>query len=535
MTKNYLEKTKIVVSTAIMMTVLTLMLTACSTKDQNGNAADNSNVLAKEVVSTDYDIKKVETSNDVAISDGDYDLYVELLGGSGKSTVTSPAKAKVNNGNIIVLIEWSSPNYDYMIVNGEKYLPVNSSGNSVFEIPIEQFECDIEVIADTVAMSKPHEIEYRLSFSKDNNSSAEVTTSDFENEGEESFPQEVKDWINNHKLTGKLERKYAEKFGVSYYDDKYCILTINGTDAYLLSKNEEDIPSDLPEKISVIRVPVSNTYVVSSASYNYFSTLDALSSISLTSLKKDEVDDEKLNKKLSDGTVKYAGKYSAPDYELLLSEGCSLVVENTMILHSIDVLNQLKKLKINTMIDYSSKESTPLGRMEWIKLYGMLTDKEEESIDIFNEKEASLVQKYENTGKKVAYFYITNSGSVVVRKNQDYIASLIEIAGGEYAFNGLSEYDGTGTMTIQKEAFFEAVSDCDYLLYNTTISGGFNDLSELISKCEVLKNTKAFKDGNIYCTTENIYVKAMELPEIAEDINKVLKGDSSLKYIYKLN
>lgn len=97
-------------------------------------------------------------------SEGDM-VAVTLSGGSGKSTVESPAKVSTNaDGQKIVTIIWSSPNYDYMIIDGEKILPVNTEGNSTFEIPISDVPCSIDVIADTVAMSKPHEIEYNLSF-----------------------------------------------------------------------------------------------------------------------------------------------------------------------------------------------------------------------------------------------------------------------------------------------------------------------------------------------------------------------------------
>lgn len=94
----------------------------------------------------------------------DYTIDVTLEGGSGKSTITSPAKVRLTDDCYILIVEWSSPNYDYMIVNEEKLLPVNSDGNSVFEIQMCSFDEPLDVIADTVAMSKPHEIEYTISF-----------------------------------------------------------------------------------------------------------------------------------------------------------------------------------------------------------------------------------------------------------------------------------------------------------------------------------------------------------------------------------
>lgn len=98
------------------------------------------------------------------IADGVYSIDVTLEGGSGRTTVVSPAKITVTNGVMVATIEWTSPNYDYMLVNGEKYLPVNTEGNSVFEIPVAALDVALDVIGDTVAMSKPKEIEYTLTF-----------------------------------------------------------------------------------------------------------------------------------------------------------------------------------------------------------------------------------------------------------------------------------------------------------------------------------------------------------------------------------
>ena len=108
-----------------------------------------------------------ETTNEAAsveVTDGTYSIDVTLGGGSGKSTVLSPAMITVANGSMVAKIEWSSPNYDYMLVNGEKYLTVNTEGNSVFEIPVAALDVELDVIGDTVAMSSPREIEYTLTF-----------------------------------------------------------------------------------------------------------------------------------------------------------------------------------------------------------------------------------------------------------------------------------------------------------------------------------------------------------------------------------
>ena len=112
-------------------------------------------------------VRNAEPKTEQAVetpADGAYTAAVVLEGGSGRATVESPAALTVAEGKMTATIVWSSPNYDYMIVDGEKYLPTNTEGNSTFEIPVAALGTPLAVTADTVAMSKPHEIEYTLTF-----------------------------------------------------------------------------------------------------------------------------------------------------------------------------------------------------------------------------------------------------------------------------------------------------------------------------------------------------------------------------------
>ena len=111
--------------------------------------------------------KNAPSSASSDIEDGEYTVEVTLEGGSGKSSVESPAKLTVENGKAFAEIVWNSPNYDYMIIDGEKVLPFNTDGNSSFKIPVSEFDSKIDVKADTTAMSEPHEIEYTLYFNSE--------------------------------------------------------------------------------------------------------------------------------------------------------------------------------------------------------------------------------------------------------------------------------------------------------------------------------------------------------------------------------
>ena len=117
--------------------------------------------------------EEAQAENTLQLKDGIYTVDLAFEGGSGKAKVLSPATVTVSGENVTATIQWSSPNYDYMIVDGEKYLPVNTEGDSVFEIPVLFFDKPMDVIGDTVAMSKPHEIEYALTFYSDTMKSAE--------------------------------------------------------------------------------------------------------------------------------------------------------------------------------------------------------------------------------------------------------------------------------------------------------------------------------------------------------------------------
>ena len=122
----------------------------------------NHKVSVKNPVKEDGAEKK--TVADLNLEDGDYTTEVTLEGGSGRATVDSPAAITIKDGEATATIVWSSPNYDYMLVDGEKYLPTNTEGNSTFEIPVSALDTALDVTADTVAMSTPHEIEYTLTF-----------------------------------------------------------------------------------------------------------------------------------------------------------------------------------------------------------------------------------------------------------------------------------------------------------------------------------------------------------------------------------
>ena len=335
-----------------------------------------------------------------------------------------------------------------------------------------------------------------------------------------------------------MELSYAREFAVDYYNKDYALITISDGSQYLVIPEGETEPSDLSEEIVVLQKPVENIYLVASAVMDMFVSLDSLDSIRFSGLQENGWYIEDARKAMQSEDILYAGKYSAPDYEKILEEGCDLAIENTMIYHTPEVQEQLEKFGIPVLVDYSSYEENPLGRTEWVKLYGLLTGHEKEAEEAFaSEKEAfETVSDSEQTGKTVAFFYITANGEANVRRPEDYLSKMIEMAGGEYVIQDTGDEDSTSsTITMQMEEFYAQAKDADYIIYNSTIDGEIRTIEELLGKSQLLKNFKAVQEENVYCTTKNLYQSTMELGTIIRDIHGMLHdNEEDLTYIYKL-
>lgn len=127
----------------------------------------NAEPLAEDAALSETDSAEVCGVAKITETDGEYLCNVTLEGGSGKAKIDSPAKISISDEKTLAVIVWSSKNYDYMLIDGEKYLPLEGYETSAFEIPVVCFDEAFTVIADTVAMSTPHEIEYTLCFDSD--------------------------------------------------------------------------------------------------------------------------------------------------------------------------------------------------------------------------------------------------------------------------------------------------------------------------------------------------------------------------------
>ncbi len=328
------------------------------------------------------------------------------------------------------------------------------------------------------------------------------------------------------KSTGSMDLQYADQFSVDYYDGGYALITIADQDQYLLVPEGKQVPQELSSKITVLQQPLDNIYLAASSAMDLFDGLDALDCVTMTSTAQKDWSLPHVTQAMQQGKLQYIGKYNTPDYETLLAEKCQIAVESTMITHNPEVKEQLEKLNIPVLVEHSSYEAHPLGRMEWIKLYGLLLGKTEEAEKFFDEKvqQVNRIQTTD-TGKTVAFFYISSTGSVNVRKPGDYVSKMIDMAGGSYVPTAQQlkvEDNALSTMNMQMEAFYAAAKDADYIIYNSTIEGDLQNLSQLTEKSSLLKDFKAVRNGNVWCTEKNMFQQTTGAADMIEDLNRIV-------------
>ncbi len=317
--------------------------------------------------------------------------------------------------------------------------------------------------------------------------------------------------------------QYATQFRADRCNDGSTLLTI-GEQKYLVVPEGNSVPGDLDASTVVLQQPLDNIYLVSSSAMDPILALDGLGAVGLSGTKENSWYLPAVKAAMAEGSIQYAGKYSMPDYEMILAKHCSLAIENTMIYHTPEVKETLESFDIPVLVERSSYESDPLGRMEWIKLYGILLNKEEKAEQIFAaaEQEIQPLLDQEPTGKTVAFFSITSNNLVTVRKGSDYVAKMIEMAGGSYVFSELTdEGNNLATINLSLEDFYAGAKDADVLIYNSTIEGMVESRAALVEKCPMLADFKAVQNGDVWVTSQSLFQESMSLADLILDMNKV--------------
>lgn len=514
---------------------------------------------------------------------------VATKGGSGKAAVISPATLLEKDGRAFARITWSSRNYDYIISDGKKYLNENPGGNSTFTFPLPQAKnrkgleyesgkpFSVKIKADTLAMGTPHEIDYELCFGV--LESAAETAAESAEKKSPAVAAASSGGISFDSLEkcGRLNLSYAEEFSVDFYRIRkpensgaggnvaeggiYSLVKIKNGENFLLAPlDSQPVISgksaeirNLPENTFLLGKPVGNAYLVSTSAMDFIVRLGVLDKIRFSGARESGWLISEARSAMKAGKILYAGKYSAPDYELLLSRGSDLAIENTMIYHSPAVKEKLEELGIPVVVERSGYEKNPLGRLEWVKFYGILFGKLPEAEKYFD-GEAKRISvalssgksggaESEKRAKKVGFFFVSSSGAVSARNSGDYISKMIEMAGGEYvpSANSLSSdsksSDSGGsarsTVSMQFESFYASASGADIIIYDRSIDKNLKTLSQLKKKNPLFSDFKAVKSGDVYCTKDDFFQRTTGTADFIIDLEKIIeKGKNAENLVF---
>ena len=323
-----------------------------------------------------------------------------------------------------------------------------------------------------------------------------------------------------------MELSFAKCFTVDYFDAGYALVCVADGNRYLVVPEGAAPPEGLSSDVQVLYQPLGDVYLAASDSMCLFDALGAVDRITVSGIERDDWFVPAARDAMDAGAIVYGGKYRSPDYELLLARGVRLAIESTMINHTPDVREKLQEMGIPVLVELSSYESEPLGRAEWIRLYGLLCGKDEQASQVFDQQvERVGAIDVPATQKTVAFFYLNANGAAVVRRPGDYVTKMIELAGGTYAFGDLeSAQAGSSSLTMEMEQFFTMAKDADVMVYNGTIDDSVTTLDELLGKNELLAECKAVQTGEVWVCDQNMYQQMISCGDIIADLNRVLTG-----------
>lgn len=554
--------------------------------------------------------ESAEKSAALSLQDGDYRVEAKLTGGSGRVSIESPVAIRVSGGKATATIIWTSSFYEYMKFGEEKILPSardKENDTTTFHVALSSLE-PLAFIAQTSKMSRPYDIEYTIVFDAATlRSTSEEGLSTWEilllfaipfafglgfgiltrikrgrkalsltllllggsfllsacGEQEEAYanrPQVGPKWKSEAKI------EYAQGFRIDYYDQNAALIRIKDK-GYLLIDPDTDMSTIKLEdqKIRVLKRP-SRIYLAAPSAMAFIHDLGCFSSIAFSGTKQESWGLDYAAEAMEKGELPFAGKYNAPDFERLVDNRCDLAVFSTMITHVPDVEEKLEEIGIPVFTDYSSYEGHPLGRTEWIKVYGAILGQDDRATELFNqqkrmleevesqlaeaanrsdsdapnngaESKASSGSKSTEGGgkdpepkekKTVAFFSFSPSGRITARRHDDYVAKMIELSGANYAYAEVTDVTVSAlSIIMEPELFFKETQHADIIVYNATVGGGFQSLEEFSDSRPMLRDFAAVRSGQVWVTKKSFYQSTTSHGKMLLELHRIVSGEVS--------
>ena len=321
---------------------------------------------------------------------------------------------------------------------------------------------------------------------------------------------------------------HATQFSLQTYEGGCTLAELASGERLLVVPEGAAAPEGLPDDVAVVQLPLENVYLASTGMICLVDALGALDAVGVSSVRAEDSPVDAFTERLEDGRIAYGGLYRAPDYELIAATGCPLAIENTNIDHVPEVRAKLEELGVTVLMEQSSREKDMLGRLEWIRLMGVLFDRSEQAGAVFDDIAARVeeVSRQDPVGKTVAFFYVNEDGAAVTRRAGDYFSQMIEAAGGEYvSFSEEGAADSSPTtVTVEMERFYEGARDADVIIYNGTIDDGVTSLEDLVTKNALLADFRAVRNGDVWTCDSNLYQQITSMADIISDLRSAIAG-----------
>ena len=577
---------------------------------------------------TGFYVKDGQATADIHWSSASYD-YMKLDGvrydaftdAAGHSVMTIPVSAL--NTAIPVLADTTAMSKPYEIeyqltFDGSALLPMaDASMAEAHALPTDEVNRTMQSATTQVADTGSSD---RAGGSRNSTTAGEhrvAVEGDWQSENGQSGTVEESSvhWsaapeIDGLRFISSEKNDVAEYFRLSVYEDasgaKYQLLeTAGGLHRYLIAPADAQVSNRKSDhftaraseansankekkgdalELTVLQQPLTTTYVAASAVMAPLCDLGAVSQIRFSGLREEGWYVDEARTAMKKGSMLFAGRYSEPDYETLLREGCDLALESTMIYRSPEVIEKLSALGIPVYIDYSSYEPHVLGRLEWIRVYGALfgheekaqqwyaserdricaiqkdaetssgeasqsgksTEKSETKTSRNSKNEASSIGSSSGSAgtdttadlrPTVVYFYVNSSGQIQVRQPHDYIPELLELAGARYLAPDMSSLSGSrkSNVTVSLEDFYSSCRDADYLIYSATLDRPLSSIRELLGKNALFADFKAVKEGHVYTTDKDFYQLSDRMADFAEDVHRMLQGQGDMHFLKKVS
>ena len=327
---------------------------------------------------------------------------------------------------------------------------------------------------------------------------------------------------------GQMKIEYAKNFSIELFEGGYRIISAGtGGHKYLVVPEGKPAPKEgeVDANTYVLQMPINKVYMASTGMESLIDAIDCLDRTPLVGTDKSGWYLPNVIKAMEAGTIKFGGKYSEPDFEKMVSEGIQLHVNTTMIDTKPEVLDKFTELGIPSLVEDSSKEGTPLARVEWVKLFGVLFGKEEEANKYFEEQKAMVnAATSDSLGKTVCMGYISSKGDkAYARHGGDYYGQMIVMSGGDYPF-GKDSLDKSGNASMTMEAWYDAFKDADYMFY-MNFAAKFYSIEDMIKFNPLFGDMKAVKEGHVWITSPDFTQSTAAIAGIMKDMHTILAAE----------